>query len=97
MYVLLTKLMRELLTHDCDGGAEAGEDGDGEGRADGQAVDEVVKSVTERDHPRQRLHARQPRTATLRRRRLYIQRERLIQTYYDEKPLVEHCIVVFLI
>lgn len=70
MCVFLTELMRELLTHDGDGGAEAGEDGDGEGGSDGQAVDEVVKSVAERDHPCQRLHARQPRTETPRRQRL---------------------------
>lgn len=69
----LTELMRKLLTHDGDGGAEAGEDRDGEGGADGQAVDEVVKGVAESDHPRQGLHAPQPRTATPRWRRLYRQ------------------------
>lgn len=76
--------MRELLAHDGDGGAESGQHGDGEGGSDGQAIDEIVKSVTERDHPRQRLHARQPNTAAPRWHRLHRQgkeRQRKILTH----------------
>lgn len=50
--------MRELLTQDGHRGADALEDGGGEGGADGQAVDEVVQAVAERDHPGQRADVR---------------------------------------
>lgn len=49
----LTQLVRELLTQDGHGGADALEDGGGEGGADGQPVDEVVQPVAQRDHPGQ--------------------------------------------
>ena len=43
--------MGKLLANDGHGDADAGEDGFGEGGADGQPVDEVVESVAEDDHP----------------------------------------------
>lgn len=52
----LTELVGELLTQDGHRGADALEDGGGEGGADGQAVDEVVQAVAKRDHPGQRAY-----------------------------------------
>lgn len=54
----LTQLVRELLAQDGHGGADALEDGRREGGADGQAVDEVVQAVAQRDHPGQRADVR---------------------------------------
>lgn len=50
--------MGELLTQDGHGGADALEDGGGEGGADGQAIDEVVQAIAQRDHPSQRADVR---------------------------------------
>lgn len=49
--------MRELLTHDGGGRAEARQHRHGEGGPDGQTVDEVVQGVTQSYHPRHRLDA----------------------------------------
>lgn len=49
--------MRELLTHDSGGCAEAGQHRHGERGPNGQTVDEVVHGVTQTDHPRHRLDA----------------------------------------
>lgn len=54
----LTQLVGELLTQDGHGGADALEHGGGERGADGQAVDEVVQAVAQRDHPGQRANVR---------------------------------------
>lgn len=43
--------MGKFFADDGDGDADAGQDGLGEGGADGQTVDEVVESVAEDDHP----------------------------------------------
>lgn len=43
--------MGKLLAQDRDGGAEALEERQGAGGPNGQAIDEVVEGVTERDHP----------------------------------------------
>lgn len=43
--------MRELLAQDGDGGAESLQKRQGAGGPDGQAIDEVVEGITERDHP----------------------------------------------
>lgn len=56
--LLLTQLVGELLTEDGDRGADALKDRSGEGGADGQAVDEVVQAVAQRDHPGQRADVR---------------------------------------
>lgn len=53
----LTQLMRELLTHDGGGRAEARQHRHGERGPDGQTVDEVVQGVTQSYHPRHRLDA----------------------------------------
>lgn len=45
--------MRELLAQDGHRRANAFENRHGEGGADGQAVDEVVEAVAQRDHPGQ--------------------------------------------
>ena len=50
--------MGKLLTQDGHGGADTLEDGGGEGGTDGQAIDEVVQAVAERDHPGQRADVR---------------------------------------
>ena len=50
--------MGKLLTQNGHRGADALEDGGGEGGADGQAVDEVVQAVAQRDHPGQRADVR---------------------------------------
>lgn len=57
-WTVLTQFMGELLTQDGHGGADALEDGGSEWSADGQAVDEVVQAVTQRDHPGQRTDVR---------------------------------------
>lgn len=54
----LTQLVRELLAQDGHRGADALEHRGGEGGADGQAVDEVVQAVAQRDHPGQRADVR---------------------------------------
>ena len=51
--------MRELLTDDGYRGAEARQDGHGEGGSNGQPVDEVMQGVAQRYHPRYRLHGGQ--------------------------------------
>ena len=48
--------MGELLAEHGEGDAHPGEDGLGEGGADGEAVDEVVHAVAEDDHPGHRCH-----------------------------------------
>lgn len=45
--------MWELLAEDGHRGADALEDGHGEGGTDGQAVNEVVQAVAQGDHPGQ--------------------------------------------
>lgn len=50
--------MRELLAQDGHRGADALEHRGREGGADGQAVDEVVQAVAQRDHPGQRADVR---------------------------------------
>lgn len=57
-----TQLVGKLLTHNGDGSAEARNYGHGEGGADGEAVDEVVESIAQSDHPRHRLDAGHGRT-----------------------------------
>lgn len=43
--------MGELLTQDGHRGADALENGGGEGGANGQAVDKVVQAIAQCDHP----------------------------------------------
>ena len=47
----VSELVVELLAQDGEADGEAGDDGLGEGRADREAVDEVVHAVAEDDHP----------------------------------------------
>lgn len=48
--------MRELLTQDGYGGADALKNGGSEGSTDGQAIDEVVQAIAQCDHPGQRAY-----------------------------------------
>lgn len=50
----LTQLVGELLTQDGHRGADALENGGGEGGTNGQAVDKVVQAIAQCDHPGQR-------------------------------------------
>lgn len=50
--------MRELLTQDGDGGADALKNGGSKGSTDGQAIDEVVQAIAQCDHPGQRAYIR---------------------------------------
>lgn len=52
-----TQFVGKLLTHNGDRSAEARHYRDGEGGADGQAIDEVVESIAQSHHPRHRLDA----------------------------------------
>lgn len=48
--------MRELLTQDGYGGADALKNGGSKGSTDGQAIDEVVQAIAQCDHPGQRAY-----------------------------------------
>lgn len=48
--------MRELLTQDGYGGADALKNGGSKGSTNGQAIDEVVQAIAQCDHPGQRAY-----------------------------------------
>ena len=53
-YGKVSELVRQLLAEHGHADGDAGDDGLGEGGADGEAVDEVVHAVAEDDHPGER-------------------------------------------